>query len=741
MTYESEVKDMVPEKIDEYYQNVSTMSESFYGLGKVVMSKLDGNAVASLLNMDLLAFLLYLCEDGKPNNDEIKFIQKYTQIDMPPEYWNHMMGDLNIDLTKSRIPQVFDMFIEFDNQLYRQGEHHSTGSLFINIYQAIGVGLEGADRIINQEELDKLKNYIIELKQYYQSNYIGNEPLDVEAINAEVIKIISYSTDNEYSEISVNNDIPRKPAKYFDVRFMDKEYKVPEDAVIFIKSREFVGKELIKLIHESSNMIIRYSNAEAPKFFENFNEEINKYRSVMLEACQDIVDDLISRDIYDVSVNDFAGRLSGFNAVQELGNKVIIKATDEIQKLADEKELGENSAYRSAANTVTGSGIRLFTTSFASLMIYSAVEKQIMLSQAKKADQQYERAVQKIQTACKDALNQVCTSILINDFGMGLVEIFEKFNNELMQNYLLELAMHGQFNVDNIEGYSENRSNAILENMARVSDKKKLLIQAYEACPFNIDVYEKMLKEGYFDVDAFKDAKQIFPVETLQSMVESQIDGSSYSLSKMDEYVSVLADYQNTDEKSVVKMYFSKYVDTLMLPYTNIKKICDNKRLLDSWIRENISKDMDYIIEINDDSISEKVENWFKRQVDEEKIIKLCDAGINPLDRIVLSDFKADSYDDLKRYYIDLLVQNINEYIYEARDRKKIYEQSYEEYKSKVDNQREKIEDLKRQLEKTGVFSFAKKKELKETISKELSELNKIQEPVDLKKAYYDMYK
>ena len=54
MTYESEVKDMVPEKIDEYYQNVSTMSESFYGLGKVVMSKLDGNAVTSLLNMDLL---------------------------------------------------------------------------------------------------------------------------------------------------------------------------------------------------------------------------------------------------------------------------------------------------------------------------------------------------------------------------------------------------------------------------------------------------------------------------------------------------------------------------------------------------------------------------------------------------------------------------------------------------------------------------------------------------------------
>ena len=65
----------------------------------------------------------------------------------------------------------------------------------------------------------------------------------------------------------------------------------------------------------------------------------------MLEACQGIVDDLIRRDIYDVSVVDLAGRLSGFKAVQELGNKAIIKVADEVEKLAEEKEAGENSAY------------------------------------------------------------------------------------------------------------------------------------------------------------------------------------------------------------------------------------------------------------------------------------------------------------------------------------------------------------------------------------------------------------
>ena len=197
---------MDQEKIDEYYRNVKVMADSFYGLGKMVMKRtqMDDNTVMSLLNLDLLSFLMYLCDDGKPNNDEIQFIRQYTQIDMPPEYWNHMLSDLNIDLSSSRVPQIFDMFIEFDNQLFRQGVHKSTGSLFLSIYQALGVGLEGADRVINQKELDKLKDYIIELKKYYQNSYIGNEPLEVEPINPEVIKIISYPMDNEYSGIPVN---------------------------------------------------------------------------------------------------------------------------------------------------------------------------------------------------------------------------------------------------------------------------------------------------------------------------------------------------------------------------------------------------------------------------------------------------------------------------------------------------------------------------------------------------------
>ena len=69
---------MEKEKIDEYNRNVENMIESYYGLGKVVMGRtgLDDKTIMSLMNLDLLAFLLYLCENGKPNDEEIRYIHR-----------------------------------------------------------------------------------------------------------------------------------------------------------------------------------------------------------------------------------------------------------------------------------------------------------------------------------------------------------------------------------------------------------------------------------------------------------------------------------------------------------------------------------------------------------------------------------------------------------------------------------------------------------------------------------------
>lgn len=75
-----------------------------------------------------------------------------------------------------------------------------------------------------------------------------------------------------------------------------------------------------------------------------------------------------------------------------------------------------------------------------------------------------------------------------------------------------------------------------------------------------------------------------------------------------------------------------------------------------------------------------------------------------------IEDADSKSYENIRKYYIDLLIKAIENYIDEAVKRKKTYEQAYPKYNAEFDKQQEKVEELKRELEKIGFFSFSKKK-------------------------------
>lgn len=731
---------MLEEKRIEFEQIVSNMMEVYYEIGKLVFAnvEMEEDAIIKIMDLDVLTFLYYLCGDREPNEDEICYIQHHTRIELPYEYWKMYLSDLNIDLTVPPIPKMFDIFTTFDNRNYQDGNDCRTGEKIITILQTVGLGFEAADKIINQTDLDRLDRYLDYLKEDYDKNRICKDPINVEPIDPELVNVISYSTVEKVTDSDENT---RTEVGGYQVNFLGKVYPVPEGAVTFFSTREFVGKEISKLIKLSSQMVIRYSETDPTQFFDRFSDEIDRYQTVMMEICQDVVDDLSSRNIYDVSVTDLSARLSGFEAVKNLGYEAVQKATRETQKLVDAKRAGIDSAYQAAASTVTGSGLRIITTSLTSLLMYSAMEKQILRSKAKKADRQYEKAVQKIQAACDNAFNRICTSVLINDFGLGLVEIIETLNDELMQNYLLELTVHNQFDVGDIEPYSENRSNAILENLPKVSDKRGLIVEAYEACPFNIEVYEKMLEAGFFDVQTLKDAKKVFPVEILQGMLENQISDSIEPIGNMDEYIAVLTDYLNMDEEYVINKYFSKYGEKLLTPYLDIKAVSGNLQKCDQWIREHVSEDMDQISELSEAGIQSLIQNYMTYNVNETEIVKMCQEDVNLLEKIQLDDKKPATYEGIKQDYVQLLTDIITKYVYEARTRRKAYENAYAEYNKKKNEQNEKITVLQEKLRNTGLFSFSKKKEVKQEIRELQAALDDIKEPVELKNAYYNMYR
>lgn len=84
----------------------------------------------------------------------------------------------------------------------------------------------------------------------------------------------------------------------------------------------------------------------------------------------------------------------------------------------------------------------VFTNSFATLLINSVVEKNILLSQAKKADKEYEEAVRNLSARATDALDTVYRQVMIREFYPFVVQKLLEFCDKVMSLFLVELTMH-----------------------------------------------------------------------------------------------------------------------------------------------------------------------------------------------------------------------------------------------------------------------------------------------------------
>lgn len=526
------------------------------------------------------------------------------------------------------------------------------------------------------------------------------------------------------------------------VRFLDKVYNIPNDAITFLRCRDEVSNGFTKLLQESSKLIEKYRNYGTDKFFGYGESDINHLKDVMRQLVDGVVKKLIDSGIYDINEAEMVQRFSVFEDIVELEKRVVINATIEGQKIVNAKNAGLSYAYRSAASNITGSGVRLYTSSLTSLMMHSAIENSILKSQAKKADQEYEKALREINSQSSSAFERMCKDILYNDFFPNLTKLFIDFHNDLLKNYLLELTQHGKFSIDNIEQYNENKSSTMLENMKHATDKRALLIQAYEMCPFNIEVYEKMMELGFFDVETMKDAKKIFKVSELSGLLEEKIKNNLKKPDVIKDYITVLADYKGVNETDILKTFYQSTISRIKNDYHELFLLCADSKRLDKWIMEKINSDMDKVVTTSEDDARNKVNSWIQRNVEDSEFAELSNMGLMTIEDVRMKDSTMTTLEEVKTEYANTMVSRIMDYIKEAKVRKVAYEEAYDKFNAELKKKNDALDSKMAELKQQGMFAFSKKKEIKaeiEQLQRDLDDFRRT-EPTKLKEAYYGMY-
>lgn len=722
------------------------MLEGLYGAGAHVaqMLRFDADTMKKMIQVDFLRFILFLGNsDGQITKEEAGFIREYFEWNLTIQQWYTFISENNFNIVSAEVPATFQFFIEVDNYEYNQDRDiDSVCETYIQIFKAIGESFIGIDRNVDSDEVSALNEFINKMQSFYEENTIRtniNKPKPIDKELAEKLGDIELSNQEKLEQEQSANV---ENTKYFSVKFLDKIYDIPEDVIIFYNCREFVSEGLIKLLDEASSLMKKYSRMGSERATRGLSNDVKHIQQVMMSVVKDVHNDLLKREIYDVDENELYERITSIKQVESMATDVafnILCAAKEVQR---DNQTMRNNAYRSAVSNISGSGVRIFTNSFTSLLVHSAIENSVLKSQAKKADREYEQALKSINASSEDRFERIYSDGLFKQFLPALPEIFTTFNDELLKNYLLELVQHNQFNIDNIEQYSENKSSTMLENIKHAGDKKKLLIQAFEICPFNFNVYKKALELGFFDFKTFKDAKKIFGSKITGSLIEEEITKYISDIDKMKDYISLLAYYKDENEQKIWSQYYQNEINMIRDNYRKISILCTDSVELDEWIKIQINPDMDKIVKTTEKEVKKCLESWFLTNMNNKRFDKLSSIGLISVEDIRLQNSVKTTLEEVNEEYIEKILLMIIDYITEAGKRKIVYEEAYNKFNLELKKRNAVIAEKETELNQQGIFAFTKKKELKielEKLQNELREFKKT-EPVDLKKAYYNMY-
>lgn len=725
---------------------VKSMIQELYGFASSVarICQMNPESMKNGLQIEFTLFVLYLAEaDGEFTEEERQFLEEYFDFGKTISEWKQFVENSELDINKPSIPNTFQAFTIADNIRYRNDKMAmSLPEIYIYGFKIVGELFLGADGEVSENEIEKLSTYINLLQNFYEENTERTNINKPEPINVNIAKKIVVPQKELKNGNVISGKFQKRNFNSVTVRFFDKEYDVPEDALTFLQCREFVSNGLIKLLDESTKLMNKYSRLGGEKAFAALAEDTRQLQRSMLSVVQDVHKDLLSREIYDVDEVELFEQTPSIKQVETRATEVSLEMLNAAKAVQSQNQAMRDCAYRSAASNITGSGVRIFTNSFTSLMVHSAIENSILKSQAKKADQEYEQALRRISSSSGDKFTQITNDGIFNKFLPSLPEIFTTFHDELFKCYLIILAQHNQFNIDNIERYSENKSSTMLENIKYAGDKRKLLIQAFEECPFNIKVYEKMLELGYFDIDTMKDAKKIFKGTDLDNLLEEKIKAGLNNIDSVKDYITVLAYYKGKDERAVLLPFYEESISRIKKGYYELSSLCTDSVKLDKWISENIDSDIDKIAVHTEEQVKLKVDSWVKRKIKDSEFAELSRLKLLTIEDIRMKGSTVTTLEEAKAEYVNKIIAQIMEYIKEANIRKDAYEEAYGKYNSVLDQKCKVIDNKKAELKEQGIFAFSKKKEIKaelEALQKDLEEFMRT-EPVKFKDDYYGVY-
>lgn len=525
--------------------------------------------------------------------------------------------------------------------------------------------------------------------------------------------------------------------------FLGEEYSMPEEL------REFV--EYLHYFEAIRNEIMPLLTTQirAKKYCSGAEENFIYFKAPLTKVGEKVIVKLTEKNIFDATLNDIVYNNSGYIQLHNICKYTFDEMANILMRAITSFEDGYVSAYSSAASNITGSGISIWTNSLSSALIYSALESSTLKKQADKANREYSDAISSLDKRITDNQTREENNLLLNKYYPGVAEALSLFVSEMMEYYIIKLEQNGVFDYFKVKSYDLQRSSDLLKNISIVSDKAKLLKEAFICCPYNPDVYNAVMENNLADVPTFETAKYFLQDKILTDVIEKYIKENTNNIDLVKIPVKILALYKEQNEQSIWKMIFSDDYKQFCKYYNNLNNVIKERDSLIAWIENNITNDAVALCEMDKCVLTNKIEKILKSKIITDKQFSLFNE-LGVIDKECNIPWELETLDDINSKYLNSIIHfidklipelksNIDKYVEKAEIAKQEYEKYKIEYDSKFNELQSKEANLKEQRAALGILAFSKKKEMDAKILEcqtEISELKKSDNSQKLQNKY-----
>lgn len=461
---------------------------------------------------------------------------------------------------------------------------------------------------------------------------------------------------------------------------------------------------------------------------ENGNDEIvDAFRASAAHA----VTSLCDKDIVSYTVSDFLDKNPAYAKYQELAVNTAKSYMQIVMDTAMSFMDATMAARDSATSTITGTGTGIITNSMASLLIYDAIEAKTINNQIASAEASYKEKLSRISDRSDRKQAEAEQNYKFHKWLPAAQDLIYEFVSYNLNQYLQIMCTNGKLRAESVKLIDAARSNELLGNCELTQNKKAVLAQAFQANPFNLEVYKVTFNYGlltkpeYQTLSLFglKDDFEKFINETKKDITDIS---STVSINKHIAYFTSLYSFRS-ESSDLFSYLFSELSPFAAKRLSEYQKFLLNEETRKGWIHKNIADNLTSLAEFSTTELEAKIQIAL---AEEEKkysidiLLKgklLLDADVTNTRNIIIDNYMAycNRFRELYSQYLSLA----------------------NEYNAKSAPIQDSLATCGSGLLACAFFQFKKKHDLQEEalrLTNELEELKPLSDKVAKAKSYLD---